>query len=87
MQVDSSDGSRPSRASTIPTTATGWHALVEDHCRNYDIDGIMWCNERHSPLDTAIAGVRAELLLRRTAELRPGTGIDVERVRVALTAM
>ena len=39
------------------------HALVEDHCRHYDIDGIMWCNERRSPLDAALAGDGTALLL------------------------
>lgn len=27
-----------------------WHGMIEQHCRGYDIDGIMWCNERNSPL-------------------------------------
>ena len=34
-----------------------WHALIEDHCRNYDIDGIMWCNERRSPIDRLVSGL------------------------------
>ena len=33
-----------------------WHSLIEDQCRSYDIDGIMWCNERRSPLDQLIVG-------------------------------
>ena len=33
-----------------------WHSLIEDQCRSYAIDGIMWCNERRSPLDQMVAG-------------------------------
>lgn len=33
-----------------------WRSLVEDQCRGYDIDGLMWCNERRSPLDLMIQG-------------------------------
>ncbi len=43
-----------------PDYRTLWHSMIEDHCRNYDIDGIMWCNERRSPLDQ---------LIRRSADL------------------
>jgi hypothetical protein len=32
------------------------HSMVEDQVRNYDLDGVMWCNERRSPLDQMIAG-------------------------------
>ena len=34
-----------------------WHSIIEDQCRSYDIDGIMWCNERRSPLDLMIGQV------------------------------
>ena len=53
-----SAASAPSRASTTPTTARWWHSIIEDYCRSYDIDGVMWCNERRSPLDNLIAGRR-----------------------------
>lgn len=58
-------------------------SMVEDQVRNYDLDGVMWCNERRSPLDQMIAGgapgdfgeaARREALAR---------DIDVERVRLA----
>ena len=32
------------------------HSMIEDQVRNYDIDGVMWCNERNSPIDTLIQG-------------------------------
>jgi hypothetical protein len=60
-----------------------WHSIMEDHCRNYDIDGIMWCNERRSPLDKLIIGQAPACFCpdcRREAVER---GIDIERVRIA----
>ena len=32
-------------------------AIIEDQCRTYNIDGVMWCNERCSPLDQLIQGI------------------------------
>ncbi len=40
-----------------------WHGIIEEHVRNYDIDGIMWCNERNSPARPHDAGSGARLLL------------------------
>jgi hypothetical protein len=60
-----------------------WYSIIEDYCRNYDIDGIMWCNERRSPLDNLIAGRAPNCFCehcRREAQQR---GIDVERVKLA----
>lgn len=63
------------------------HSMIEDQVRNYDLDGVMWCNERRSPLDQMIAGqapgdfspaARTEAIER---------GIDVERVRIAMLAV
>jgi hypothetical protein len=59
------------------------HSVVEDHCRNYEIDGIMWCNERRSPLDAAIFGLAPHCFCRHCAELADHHGIDVERARDA----
>ncbi len=60
------------------------HAMIEDQARNYDLDGVMWCNERRSPLDQMIAGQTPgdfSVHARREALER---GIDVERVRIAM---
>jgi hypothetical protein len=60
------------------------HSMVEDQVRNYDLDGVMWCNERRSPLDQMIAGQAPgdfSPAARREAIER---GIDVERVRIAM---
>jgi hypothetical protein len=63
------------------------HGLIEDHVRSYDLDGIMWCNERRSPLDAALVGSAPHCFCRHCAELAAREGIDVERARVALQAV
>lgn len=60
------------------------HSMIEDQVRNHDIDGVMWCNERNSPLDTLIQGGAPgdfSPAARREAEER---GVPVERCREAL---
>lgn len=59
------------------------HALVEDHCRNYPIDGIMWCNERRSPIDAALFGNAPHCFCKHCTELAARENIDVERARLA----
>ncbi len=34
-----------------PAYRAWWHSIIEDYCRNYDIDGVMWCNERRRAPD------------------------------------
>ncbi len=74
-------GSEPS---TDNTDYRNWIlSMVEDQVRNYDLDGVMWCNERRSPLDQMIVGQAPgdfSAAARREASER---GIDVERVRLA----
>ena len=62
-------------------------ALVEDHCRNYDIDGIMWCNERRSPLDAALTGQPPHCFCDHCCSLAAREGIDVEKARASLEAV
>ena len=57
------------------------HSLVEDHCRNYDIDGIMWCNERRSPVDAALVGLPPHCFCPHCSVLAAAEGIDVDRAR------
>lgn len=66
-----------------PDYRAWWYSIVEDCCRNYDIDGVMWCNERRSPLDNLLSGRMPNCFCphcRREAHER---GIDVDRVRAA----
>jgi hypothetical protein len=60
------------------------HSMIEDQVRNHPIDGVMWCNERNSPLDTLIqGGVPGDFSepARREAIER---GINVEACRQSL---
>ena len=56
MEVDAMGrlGGEPSTSN--PGYRTWIHSMIEDQVRNHDIDGLMWCNERNSPLDTLIQG-------------------------------
>ena len=66
-----------------PAYRSWWHALIEDHCRNYDIDGIMWCNERRSPLDRLISGMAPTCFCRFCIEALRAADIDPEGTRRA----
>ena len=59
-------------------------AMIEDQVRNYDLDGVMWCNERRSPLDQMISGQAPGDFSPQARLEAAERGIDVERVRIAL---
>ena len=75
-------GDMPSTSN--PGYRTWIHSMIEDQVRNHDIDGVMWCNERNSPLDTLIQGGApgdfSEPARREAIE----RGINVEACRQAL---
>ena len=58
-------------------------SMVEDQVRSYDLDGLMWCNERKSPLDQLITGGAPGDFSPDAWEEADRRGIDVERVRIA----
>ncbi len=60
-----------------------WHGILEEHCRNYDIDGIMWCNERNSPLDRMMQGQAPGCFCTHCRREALDRNIDVERTRFA----
>lgn len=60
-----------------------WHSIMEDHARSYDIDGIMWCNERKSPLDKMITGEAAACFCTHCIRLALERGLDIETTRRA----
>ena len=75
-------GSEPSTSN--PSYRSWIHSMIEDQVRNHALDGVMWCNERNSPLDTLIQGSAPgdfSATARREAIDR---GVDVERCRSAL---
>lgn len=59
-------------------------SMIEDQVRNYDIDGVMWCNERNSPLDTLIQGDAPGDFSSHARREALERGIDVEACRKAL---
>lgn len=67
-----------------PDYRTWWQSMVEDHCRNYDVDGFMWCNERRSPLDNILSGRVPNCFCRHCRREATERGIDVDRARIAL---
>lgn len=66
-----------------PAYRTWWHSIVEDQCRSYAIDGIMWCNERKSPLDRLISGEAPTCFCPTCRREAAERGIDVEPTRRA----
>ncbi len=64
-----------------------WHALIEDHCRSYDIDGIMWCNERRSPLDQLVTGMAPGCFCTHCLASMGAAGIDAEAARRACSLL
>lgn len=63
-----------------PGYRSWWHSIIEDYARNYDIDGIMWCNERRSPIDNILAGNPANCFCKYCRHEAYERNIDVERV-------
>lgn len=59
-------------------------SMIEDQVRNHDIDGVMWCNERNSPLDTLIQGGAPGDFSSHSRREAMERGIDVEACRKAL---
>ncbi len=74
-------GSDPSTSN--PDYRNWIHSMVEDQCRNYDIDGVMWCNERRSPLDQMMVGQAPTDFSQASRNEAMQRGIDVERVCLA----
>jgi hypothetical protein len=62
-------------------------AVVEDHCRNYAFAGVMWCNERRSPIDAALVGLPPHCFCGTCTALAAAEGIDVDRARAGVTAI
>jgi hypothetical protein len=87
LQIDVLGRTAPEPCLNNPQYRNWLRALIEDHCRNYSIQGIMWCNERRSPLDAALVGVAPHCFCDCCTALAAREGLDVERARAALTAV
>lgn len=87
MEVDVF-GRRKDEPSTSNPDYRNWmHAIIEDQVRNYDIDGIMWCNERNSPLDQMMQGEAPGDFSEASRNEAIARGIDVEACRRGCIAM
>jgi hypothetical protein len=74
-------GSEPS--TSHPDYRTWIQSMIEDHVRSYDLDGLMWCNERRSPIDQLVAGMAPGDFSDAACEDAERRGVDVERTRRA----
>ncbi len=87
MEVDVF-GRRKDEPSTSNPDYRNWmHSIIEDQVRNYDIDGIMWCNERNSPLDQMMQGQAPGDFSDAARHEAVERGIDVEACRRACIKM
>jgi hypothetical protein len=83
MEVDFM-GRIGSEPSTSNRDYRNWiRSMIEDQVRSYDLDGLMWCNERRSPLDQLVSGSAPGDFSPDAWEEADRRGIDVERVRRA----
>ncbi|MEM7737540.1 MAG: hypothetical protein AAF267_17305 [Deinococcota bacterium] len=74
-------GSEPSISE--PNYRRWIHGIIEDQCRNYELTGIMWCNERRSPLDQVFAGGAPGDFSPASAGEATQQGINVELTKKA----
>jgi hypothetical protein len=83
MEVDLDGRIAGEPCTSNPNYRSWWHGIVEEHCRRYAIDGIMWCNERNSPLDRMMQGQAPGCFCQHCRREAIERGIDVERVKIA----
>ena len=83
MEVDLLGRVSEEPCTSNPDYRLWWHGIIEEHCRSYAIDGIMWCNERNSPLDRMMQGAAPGCFCAHCRREAAERGIDVERVRAA----
>ena len=62
-------------------------SMIEDQVANYDIDGVMWCNERYSPLDQLFQGnepgdFSEDFLIEAKTH-----NLDIEKIRASLLTL
>jgi hypothetical protein len=87
LEVDAFGRIAAEPCTSNPNYRRWWLSLTEDQCRNYEIDGIMWCNERNSPLDRMIQGQAPGCFCEHCRREARERGIDVEACRRACLAV
>jgi len=87
MEVDVFGRRKDEPSTSNPDYRTWMHSMIEDQVRRYDIDGLMWCNERNSPLDQLIQGQAPGDFSEASRDEAIRRGIDVEACRRGLIKM
>ncbi|MEM9903220.1 MAG: hypothetical protein AAF865_17905 [Pseudomonadota bacterium] len=87
MAVDVFGRRQPEPSTSNPDYRNWIHAIVEDQVRRYDIDGLMWCNERSSPLDQMMKGQAPGDFSEPARAEANARGVDVEACRRGCIAM
>ena len=87
MEIDVFGRMKDEPSTSNPDYRTWMHSMIEDQVRNYDVDGLMWCNERNSPLDQLIQGQAPGDFSEASLEQARRRGIDTEACRRALIKM
>lgn len=83
LEVDVYGRTVPEPCTSNPFYRAWWRGVIAMHAREYAIDGIMWCNERKSPLDRMMQGEAPGCFCATCRREASERGIDVERVRAA----
>ena len=84
MEVDLFGRLGDSPSTSNPGYRRWIHSMIEDQVRNYDLDGVMWCNERNSPLDTLIQGGAPGDFSAPARKEATERGVNVEACRQAM---
>ena len=87
LEVDVYGRHKDEPSTSHPDYRTWIHSIIEDQVRNYDLDGIMWCNERNSPLDQMMQGQAPGDFSAASRREALDRGIDVEACRRAMIRM
>ncbi|SDE98681.1 hypothetical protein [Limimaricola pyoseonensis] len=87
MEIDCFGRMKDEPSTSNPDYRTWMHSMIEDQVRNYDIDGLMWCNERNSPLDQLIQGQAPGDFSEPALDEARRRGIDPEACRRGLIRM
>jgi len=59
-EIDLNGGKTGAQCLFHPDVRNFWKALVTDYCRSYDVDGILFFNERNGPLLNALGASHAQ---------------------------
>lgn len=87
MEVDLGGRRTEEPCTNNPDYRLWWHGMIVEHAAEYAIDGIMWCNERNSPLDRMMQGQAPGCFCVHCTSQATAQGIDVAAVRAAFAPL